>query len=218
MLGVLVRYMSQSIIWMESLEHENRERFKRSVTDIPHYAEALETRFPFNHVSLWADSDLSEFRAYLEDYKKIVTLLQQAELAFVRNGLDHMRDTERFPSTDKMLACISRLREAHNLAVEKRYLPMIFWLDNVSNSRFGVIEYHLRDAEGHLLVLYGPYLLLCLREIDFSNPYIIAPGNLLGSPNATLVFAFRERTEYDEYWLDYPRRRHIQSSRTEQGD
>jgi len=44
-LGVLIRYMSQSIIWMESLEHENREHFKRSVNDIPHYAEALETHF-----------------------------------------------------------------------------------------------------------------------------------------------------------------------------
>jgi hypothetical protein len=217
-LGVLLRYMSQSIIWMESLETENRENLKRSATDIPHYAESLETRFPFNHVSLWADSDLSEFRAYLEDYKKIVTLLQQAELAFVRNGLDHMRDKKRFPSTDKMLACISRLRQAHNLGVEKRYLPMIFWLDNVLKSRFGIIEYHLRDSEGRLLVLHGPHLLLCLRKTGFSNPYIIAPGNLLGSPNAALVFVFRERTEYDEYWIDYPRRRHIQSPRSEQDD
>jgi hypothetical protein len=50
---------------------------------------------------------------------------------------------------------------------------------------------------------------LCLNEPGLTRPFVIAPGNLLGGPNATLLFNFRERTEYDDYWRDYPRRRHI---------
>jgi len=208
-LGVLLRYLSESVSWMNSLESEDHEAWRRSQSDIPHFAKGLEARFPFNHVTLWADADLNEFRAYVQDYRQFVGFIEQANLAFVRNGLDHMRDATRFPSSDKMLACAARLREAHNFAAEKRFLPVIFWLERVEESRFGMSEYHLRDSAGRLLVLHGPPMALCLRPVGFSRPYVVAPGNLLGGANAPLVFGYRERTEYEEYWKDYPRRRRI---------
>lgn len=214
-LGVLLRYMSESISWIESLETQNRDIWKRPDQDLPHFVEVMSLRFPFNHILLWADSDLNEFKKYLVGYRKIAKLLQQAELSYVRNGLDHMRDEVRFPKSEKMLACVSRLREAYDLAISERYLPVIFWLDKIEGSRFGVVDYHLRDSANQLLVVHGPPMALCLNKPKFSKPHVVAPGNLIGGPNVNLIFGLQERTEYDEYWKDYPRRRQIAVSRVE---
>ncbi|MBL7205351.1 MAG: hypothetical protein ISS63_13655 [Desulfobacteraceae bacterium] len=208
-LGALLRYLSEAVAWMQSIEALDRDHYIRKEQDIPHHANASRARFPFQHLQLWADADVGELRAYRDGYASIVSLLQQAGLAAVRNGLDHMRDAARFPSTDSMLACMSRLREAHNLAAVKRYLPEVFWLDRVEQSRFGVLDYHLRDRNDRLFVLHGPPMVLCTTDVHFERPYIIAPGNLLGGPNTSIVFEIRETTEYDRYWQDYPRRRHI---------
>lgn len=208
-LGVLLLYLSESLAWMKSLEKRDREILRRPEADVPHFAEGLQARFPFNHVELWADADVTELRSYIHQYEKIVTLLLQAELAYVRNGLDHMRDAGRFPTSDRMLACISRLRQAHHICQVNRYLPVILWLDRVEGNRFGVVERQFRDATDKLVVVHGPPMALCLNEPGSTRPYLIAPGNLLGGPNASLIFGFRERTEYDDYWRDYPRRRHI---------
>lgn len=208
-LGVLLRYLSESIAWMNTLETRNRELLKRPEADIPHFAESLQARFPFYHVELWADADVTELCSYVQQYQKTVTLLLQAELAYIRNGLDHMRDATRFPTSDRMLACISRLRQSHHFCEVNRYLPVIFWLDRLEVNRFEVVDYQFRDASNRLAVVHGPPLALCLNEPGLTRPYIIAPGNLLGGPNVSLLFGFRERTEYDDYWHDYPRRRHI---------
>lgn len=217
-LGVLLRYLSESVEWMKSLESKNREELRRPKADIPHFAEALEARFPFTHIALWADADMSELRAYVQQYEKLVSLLLQAELAYIRNGLDHMRDVARFPTSEMMLACISRLRQAHHFAVVNRYLPVIFWLDRVETNRFGLVEYRFRDGANRLVVVHRPPMVLCLKKPGLTRPYLIAPGNLLGGPNAAIIFGFRERTEYDDYWRDYPRRRHINPVASEMSD
>jgi len=211
-LGVLLRYLSDSALWIKSLEEKDLEPYKRKKEDIPGNVDMMEMRFPFYHIALFADSELNEIRKYAEDYIAIASLLQKANLAEVRNGLDHMRDPENFPSIDKMLACASRLREAHHLAVTKRYIPEIFWLENSESNSFGGIKYFLKDGENRLFVVYGPPLVLCLLEVGFNIPYVIAPGNLLGGPNATLVFVVQESTEYDNYWKNYPRREPVQRS------
>lgn len=211
-LGVLLRYLSESVTWIMSLETKDREPYKRKDEDLPGNIDMMEIRFPFFHISLFADSELNEIRKYAEDYIAIASLLQKANLAEVRNGLDHMRDPENFPGIDKMLACASRLWEAHHLAVTKRYTPEIFWLEKHEHSSFGVIRFFLRDGENRLFVLFGPPLVQCLIEVGFNKPYVIAPGNLLGAPNSTLAFVVQENTEYDHYWKNYPRREPIQRS------
>ncbi len=110
-----------------------------------------------------------------------------------------------------MLACVSRIHEAYNTAVIRRYLPEIFWFERVESDRFGMITYHFTDVFGHSLLLHGPEMVECLKEFSFNSPIIVAPANLLGEPNSYLTFSIRDVTEYDQYWNGYPRRRRIPS-------
>ncbi len=210
-LGVLLAYLGESLRWIDSMQTAERDNLTRSEADIPHFAEIFKTRFPFYHTQLWADCDPTQFKAYRDGYALIVSLLQKAELAYVRNGLDHMRNASHFPEMDTILACVSRIREAHTTAVVRRYLPEIWWFERAEEDRFGTITYHLNNVLGHSLVLHGPVMLQCLPEIPSDAPVLVAPANLLGEPNAPLIFSLRDVTEYDLYWKGYPRRRRIVS-------
>lgn len=208
-LGVLFRYLSESVKWMDSLDGTSRDALLRPEEDLPHFASDQYHPFAFRHKQLWADSDINELRNYREGYRSVARLLEQANLTEMRNGLDHYRDGDKFPDGDALLACAARLQQALQLAEVHRYFPKTFWLHRWTKDRFGLIQYECVDYAGRPMYLYGPLLASGLPEPSDKWPMLIAPGNLLGMPQSTLVFQVRETNEYSAYWEGYPRKRRI---------
>jgi hypothetical protein len=208
-LSVLLRYLRESVEWMTALEGRDREASLRPSTDLPFFANDLRQAFPFRHNALWADCDPGELRRYAKTYTGMVKLLEQADLPGVRNGLDHPRDADRFPQADRMLATATRLSQALEVADVNRLMPKIHWLYGRKSDRFGQVEYEFRDYAARSTVAYGPPLVSGLLKPRYGSPFLLAPSNLLGMPNAWLVFALRHNSEYEAYWKAYPRRRHI---------
>ncbi len=217
-IGTLMRYMDECVKWMDSRLEDEKDSVPRPESELPFFAANPNRRFPFRHVEFWADSDRSELGLFVERFRRIAKFLQQAQLAFVRNGLDHHREASQFPTIDMMLACVARLREAVEAADIERFFPKLYWLRNRTENQNGWSMYEFSDYKQRRLALYGPRMVLGMPAIKFDFPCIIPPGNLLGQPNANLVFAFHETTEYKEYWTGYPRRRSIPSASTEDAD
>lgn len=205
-LGTLLRYLRAATDWIQSLPGKDRDSLRRSEQDLPHFAGDKHVMFPFRHVTLWADADLGELQRHVDLFGRIVKLIEECEPANLRNGLDHFREAERFPSADKLLACVVRLGQSLELADDHRFLPKVFWLSSVKENRFGATEYDLCDYAGRLAVGYGPPLVSGLPPVSYESACLLAPGNLLGVPNATLFFHLREPSEFSAYWQDYPRR------------
>jgi len=208
-IGTLMRYLDESVRWMESLLEADKDVLLRLESDLPFFADNVNRRFPFRHLELWADADRSELGFYVERFRRIAKFLQQAQLACVRNGLDHHREESQFPSLDLMLGGVARLREGVEAADTQRYFPKLYWLENQSESQYGWKLYEFSDYASRRMALYGPRMVLGMPKIVFNSPWIIAPGNLLGTPNANLLFSFHQTTEYTQYWAGYPRRRKI---------
>jgi len=208
-LGTLLRYLRAATDWIQSLAGRDRNDLRRPEQDLPHFASDEVLPFPFRHVELWADSDPAELRRYTELFGQIVKLIEESELAAVRNGLDHFREADRFPSADKLLACVARLRQALELSDVNRYLPKVYWSFGRKENRFGSVEHEFRDYAGRTVFVYGPPLVSALNPVDYENACLLTPGNLLGIPNSSLIFQLRERSEFSAYWQDYPRRRRI---------
>src|SRR5262249_27415612 len=102
-LGTLMRYVQESVAWMEGLLLREIESLARAPSDLPHFAGDAYRSFPFRHTSLWADCDRKELADYVQNYKSISKQLAQSSLSAVRNGLDHKRDRDSFPSADSLL-------------------------------------------------------------------------------------------------------------------
>ncbi len=210
-LGTLLVYAQKMIDWIESLKAQDRMVVLRPKEDLPHYADDSEQSFVFRHTTLWADADSGELEQYVQGLSSVVAQLQRADIATIRNGLDHRRDDRDFPRADVMLACSARLRDALEVADARRYLPKIFWLQSLGTDRVGRQQFVFSDYVGREITLGGPPVVSGLPKPNFREPALIAPGNLLGEPNAELRFAVRERSVYAEYWANYPRRRQIPS-------
>lgn len=206
-LGTLLHYLAKTVAWLETLEDANRDNLKKGEDDLPHYHDDKLRPFPFRHTQLWADADLSELSKYKDGFTTIARLIGQADLASVRNGIDHHRDEYNFPESDKMFACVARLSQALDSADVNRYFPKQFWLESKRENRYGVIEYSYFDYADRELILFGPNVATGLPNQTYAYPVIISPGNLLGYPNSQLMFWLQERNEYSIFWRDYPKRR-----------
>ena len=158
---------------------------------------------------MWADSEPDELLRHAELFGRIVKVIEESEPSRVRNALDHFREGEQFPSADKLLACVARLTQALEVADAHRFLPKVFWLFGRKSNRFDTVEYEFRDHAGRVVLAYGPPLVSGLEPASYANPYLLAPGNLLGTPNSSLIFQLREASEFSAYWQNYPRRRRI---------
>lgn len=208
-LGVALTYLAKSVEWVSGRVGEDPSRLERTDADLPHYVTDVHVPFPFRHIALWADCSPLELSRYSDGYSRIAQLLLQADLAGIRNSLDHHRDERSFPSSDKMLGLVARLEQAIELADVNRYLPKLFWLYSRKGTRFGLTEYEYQDYARRPLTVFGPPTVSGLPRQTYGRPVLIAPGNLIGYPNSALMFRFMEPSEYSNYWRDYPRRRRL---------
>lgn len=208
-LGVLLAYLQRSANWMLSLSEGDRADLRRPEADLPHFADDERRKFPFLHRALWADADPAQLRRFVDGYRSIVTLLGQADLASIRNGLDHFREASRFPKVDAMLACVARIEQAVQKADIERFFPKIWWVIDLQQDRNGQGQLVFGDYAERRLVHYKPSLISGLKKARTESPFVIAPGDLLGTPNSQLLFATQRKTEYSAYWEGYPRRRRV---------
>ncbi len=195
-LGSLLAYSQAMVEWMKGLTARERTGLDRPREDLPHYADDPERSFVFRHTGLWADSDPAELDNYMKGIESIVGQLQRADIAGIRNGLDHKRAERDFPRGDEMLACATRVRDALEMADALRYLPKVYWLQSLQKDRLGRQRFVFVDYRGRETTVGGPPVISGLSEPTFSEPVLVAPGNLLGEPNAELRFELREHSVY----------------------
>lgn len=81
--------------------------------------------------------------------------------------------------------------------------------------RFGRRENVLCDYRGRELMIKEPTTVYDRGHLSAKEPVLVAPGNLLGLPNAELVFRILYRSDYADYWQGYPRRRRTPPSEEE---
>jgi hypothetical protein len=147
--------------------------------------------------------------SYCDIFEKICAQLGQAELSAIRNGIDHKRDDEKFPSSDKMLACVSRIQQVLDIADSKRLIPKLFWGTKIETDNRGSTCCTFSDYRGTSVSLWEPSVVFESPKMRFGIPFLIAPFDFLNQPNSTLIFNVSSPSEYRQYWKNYPRRRFI---------
>ncbi|MEW6535104.1 MAG: hypothetical protein AB1454_05730 [Candidatus Auribacterota bacterium] len=208
-IGTLLVYFQAFRKWLQEKLKENPIPIERPKEDYPHYAKDTVWVFPYKHTQLWADIPSKILSDYSNNIDKLYIQLSHADLVSIRNSLDHKRPSDSFPSTDRMLACVSRLYEIVELADRWRLVPKLYWMIKVDADYHGNICMKFEDYRGKLFTLWAPPLVMAGLRSRFGVPYLIAPFDLLNLPNTMLMFTIKSKSPYSEYWNDYPIRRFI---------
>jgi hypothetical protein len=211
-LGVSLAYLNVASKWLNGLPEANRDSCRRSEVDMPHFAARDRLSFPFQHTQLWADCDITELAIYIKEFSALTKSLSQADLAGIRNGLDHTRDEYSFPTGDNMLACVTRLRDSLSIAMSRGFFPRATWLESYEALASGASELRFQDASGDITSFRHPPLATGMPTVSFGRPYVFPGRNLLGIPNCELPIRVTGSNEYTKYWQDYPRRRSIRTA------
>ncbi|SEL11710.1 hypothetical protein SAMN05216382_1526 [Sphingomonas palmae] len=206
-LGVLLSYLSASLTWMEGLLKSDPLAIKRPDEDYPHYSHADDKLFPFHYTEFWGNSDKTELARYIDAYKDATNSFLRSGLAAVRNGIDHYRAPERFPTVESMLLCEMKLRQAVFSTDVKGIYPKTWWMNNRLYDSNGRYEETLFDQSGKITKLSYPTVLKGIREITFGEAAIIPHGNLIGQSNSSIVFVVREESHASKMWDNYPARK-----------
>lgn len=202
-LGTQLVYLQAFEQWLDRLG--DLPKHLRYNIDSKYHHDEYQRPFPFRHIQLWADSDPVELERYREMFKKVVKVLGQADIAGIRNALDHQRDSSRFPLQEKLELCISRLKTAVRLAEQTRIYPVTFWFDSKIDKAFGSSESIFQNSREEKFSIHRPSTVSSLPGVTRISPVVFAPVNFLGAADSLLSFTIMGESTYSRYWANYPR-------------
>ena len=214
-LGAQLMYLRAFEQWLDRLE--NRDGLLRADLDGTFEVDDFQRPFQFRHTQLWADSDIIELERYKELFRKTAKAISQADVAGVRNGLDHQRDPSRFPTDAQLEQCINRLKAGVRSAEQNRIYPVTFWFDSCIEKVFGANEYIFRNNRDELFSVFRPSTVSSIPAITRINPVIFAPVNFLGAADSLLSFKLMGQSEFSRYWSNYPRISKVLPAKTIEG-
>lgn len=171
-LGCLLSYLNAFRNWIKQLNESDCKNIKRPEEEYPHFSDDPYFIFPFIHLQLWADASGEVVAEYAGLIEKIYSQLAQADLTYIRNGLDHKRDDDAFPTPDKMLACIARLEQVIDLADAKRLYPKLYWITKRETDVNGNVCHTFSDYRGNLENLWDPSFMLGSNSRSYHNQLI----------------------------------------------
>jgi hypothetical protein len=201
-LGTQLAYLNEFELWLDSLTEGKKEsRQNNNLKNSDHSSRP----FPFKHTQLWADSEVLELQRYKELLKRILKTISQADVAGVRNALDHQRDASRFPTEEALWTCTTRLKSAARTAEQYRIYPVTYWFDSKLEKVFGTSEYSFKSKRGDNFTIFRPATVDALPDINRIYPVVFAPINFLGAADSLLFFKVIGESEYSKYWSGYPR-------------
>jgi hypothetical protein len=211
-LGTCLRYLQELAIWLQSLPESDRLPLARPASEIHQLSYEVKI-FPFKHTQLWADANPSRLAAFAVVVEQCASVLNSCDLAGTRNGLEHYRESHRFPTHARILKTIEASQQFLDMVDEQRLFPKLYWNGGRSIDPFLQGTRVLIDYRGTEYALHTPQVIkgvTPVEEFNVERPVIIAPGLLFGLPNADLLFWITQPSEYATYWKDYP----VRSKRT----
>jgi hypothetical protein len=208
-LGTSVRYFQRLKEWLTELPLADRSTLMRKEDEVHELSSDNPRVFPFRHVRLWADASPDALSRIGAAVAACANVLAAVDVASVRNGLEHYREPERFPSTDRILEMVAAARSFITSARTHGLIPNLYWLSGDSTDAFGQRVVTLVDYTNDVQLLHAPRTIVGLlpwRSVASSQPVLVAPGNLFDLPNADILFLVRQDSEYSRYWNGYPAR------------
>lgn len=206
-LGTSLRYLDLLIHYGESRFEEEPSNYLRPSGDLPSSTICGARRFAFQHTEFWADCSQPKLRVYLGQLKEFSQFLARSQLAAVRNGIDHMRRPEDFPSSTMLMSFLTYTGPALKRLEEYRIYPLEYWLQQRTWKRHGSVVSELMNQRGLRVEIQGPSYAYGLRQekvLSPDSPIIVGPDDLLGYPGSTPCFVLSFTSPYTEYMADYP--------------
>lgn len=213
-LGTQLFYLDSVRRFVEECRSTDRAAVRRS--NAVDFLDPSDRPFAFLHFEFWADVDPKSLAVYSEVLDEFCSLLRQGDVAGVRNGLDHWREAEEFPTREQIVTCCKRISMAVRLAEERHLFPVLYWLDTKTQCvTRGFDEYGVRSSDRTRSVI-RPSTLGGLPDVPWQAPLVFSPLQINDAADTAIFFKVVPASDYAEYWAGFPRHADRDPARNEQ--
>ncbi len=186
---------------------QNREiELRRPENERPGYYGNTEIElFPFFHKALILDLKKGEQDRIIELLKEITDTLEKSKICDIRNRLEHKR--KDFPDQNEIVLACDAIKNIINKLENTGICPLIYLYNSVKIDQYrrGIVmlkNYRGRENQIRIPSQYNR----C--GLPLANvPLIIVPWIHIGDSVEFLRFQFKENSDFEEMWQDYPKRK-----------
>lgn len=185
---------------------EDIDNYKRPKEEFPdfHLNDPLSI-FPFEHNKLILDISSQDFEELLSLISIIPTEFGKGDVLNIRNKLQHNRSD--FPLQTELLECVNSIEKSFAVLENSGICPNVYLFNSHNIDKYNRMKSTFVNYNGNQVTLNYTSELAGCHLPSLNNPLIFLTFLNLGQTNQPLMFQFMEKSKYQEYWKDFPRKK-----------
>lgn len=186
----------------------DKEKYKRKLSEFPSYYNNDPLKvFPFEHKIFLLDLKALEYQKIKTEIKSISSEFGKGKILDIRNRLQHNR--EDFPSQQEILEAITSIEKSFSILENEGLYPNVYLFDKSITDEYKRTKISVKNYKGNLVNFYVTPELIGLHIPNAHKPLIVIDHLMIGLTNHPVVFRYKEKSSYQAYWKDYPKKKII---------
>lgn len=190
----------------DKLIESQDEKYKRPKQELPFFYQKDPLRlFPFEHRIFVLDIFPSDYQSIKEIIDTIPSELNKGDIMNIRNRLQHKRDD--FPIQEEIVSSISAIEKCFAMLENEGLYPDVYLHKSTQLDEFKRTKFSLVNYKGKEFQYYSTPELIGSKTPNSVNPLITIPSIKIGLTNRPITFEYMEKSKYQTYWKDYPKKK-----------
>ncbi|MDV6168587.1 hypothetical protein R1T16_09140 [Flavobacterium sp. DG1-102-2] len=182
-------------------------KYKRPKKEFPSfYQEDPLKIFPFEHKKFILDISPSNYSKLKEILSLVPTESGKGKIMDIRNKLQHQR--EDFPLQDEILTAITSIEKCFSILENEGIYPDVYLFKKFHNDEYNRKKIFVYNYKGNEIQFFSSSELRGSHLPSLYKPLVCIKSIMLGYTNHPVTFSYLEKSNYQSYWKNYPRKKH----------
>jgi hypothetical protein len=204
-IGTLIFALRNLSEVLSQMLKDGSRKFEFTSADLPH--QSMTGHYPFDHLLPFFDLAEQSQKSIIRSLEESATKLHEANLANVRNRIEHHNSGSGFPDRDSLQKTLRAIKECFEIWESSGMIPYQYRVMKVEFDEYRRWCAQLRSPSGAVTYTHGPSSTDLTNMPDGDRPHIPFKAARLKKANDSLRFRLVERSEYWKMWKDFPLRR-----------
>lgn len=201
------RILSEYLAGLDKSTRKKKQNLREKSSYPGFYNKTSLAQFPFEHRFAFFDLSDESRQKILSQLLSITQCLNTANVAGLRNKLEHNRPVKDFPTQNELeVMCESVAKILMEMELSG-CIPTPFTLLKRTSDQFGRGIFQFGDFRGREIEILWPHQLNYSTEIDFDSPVVIFSDAIVKGTAVPLRFNWVGDSKYTDYWKGHPNRR-----------
>jgi len=185
---------------------DSKEEYKRDESEYPDFYKKTEIYlFPFEHKKLLLDLNPDDVERIINLLNEISFILESNDVSNVRNRIKHNRPIHEFPKSNELETTYKAIYDVAKKMETEGILPTVYikFGNEIDEFGRGFIKY--KNYKSEVLLISNSSRFIKSGMPLYKKLQVCLPNVHIKNSIEKLRFGYLEKTEYSNYWSNYPK-------------